>query len=135
MEKDTVTNQTSPKTNFHTHTTFCDGHSSAEDMVKAAIKKDINILGFSSHSMFPFSSQWHMPAQMHAAYCAEIRRLAESYKNSIAIKLGFESDFIPGFCSPRFDAYAEFKPDYLIGSVHFLYTGKGFFEADDSPEN
>jgi histidinol-phosphatase (PHP family) len=124
-----------PKTNFHTHSLFCDGHNSAEEMVKAAIEKRFSILGFSSHSMYPFSSEWHMAITSFEPYCAEVRRLADLYKDKIKIALGFEADYIPGFSVPRFDVYKKFNPEFLIGSVHFVYNGNGYFEADDSPES
>ena len=35
------------KTNYHTHTSFCDGKSTAEQMILSAIDKKFDILGFS----------------------------------------------------------------------------------------
>ena len=120
------------KTNYHTHTNFCDGNSSPEDMVKAAIQKDFDILGFSSHSMYPFSSDWHVSFRDHPLYASEISRLKEKYSDRIKILLGFEADFIQGVCAPDFSRYADFKPDFLIGAVHYVPGENGFFEADGS---
>ena len=53
------------KTNYHTHSTLCDGHDTPEQMIKAAIKKKFDILGFSGHSMYPFASTWHIPPKNH----------------------------------------------------------------------
>ena len=121
------------KSNYHTHCTFCDGTVSAEQMVLAAIDKGFDILGFSSHSMYPFSDDWHIETTAHTDYCNEIRRLKEVYSGKIKIYTGFEADFISGWCSPDFSAYKAFAPDYLIGSVHFV-PGKngGYFEADST---
>ena len=80
------------KTNYHTHSTFCDGKASPEEMVKTAIEKNFDILGFSGHSMFPFASSWHIPCGEHKNYSDEIRRLADIYKDKIEICLGFEAD-------------------------------------------
>ena len=99
------------KANFHTHTTFCDGHSTAEEMVKTAIEKGFTSLGFSSHSMFPFSSSWHIPVKNFEAYCEEIHRLKTAYKNKINIYLGFEADYIRGFTCP----------DNPVQSVHYVF--------------
>lgn len=60
------------KSNFHTHSTFCDGKNTPEEMVEVAIEKKIDILGFSSHSMYPFSSDWHIPSNSHEEYIREI---------------------------------------------------------------
>ena len=64
------------KTNFHTHTTFCDGAGTAEQMVVSAIEKGFGALGFSSHS--------DMVKDLDA-YKAEIRRLAAKYEGKIRI--------------------------------------------------
>ena len=40
--------------NFHTHTTYCDGKSTAEEMVQKAIELRFSQLGFSGHSFTPF---------------------------------------------------------------------------------
>ena len=37
------------KTNYHTHSTFCDGKNTPEEMVLKAIEDNFDILGFSSH--------------------------------------------------------------------------------------
>lgn len=123
------------KANFHTHTTFCDGHSTAEEMVKTAIEKGFTSLGFSSHSMFPFSSSWHIPVKNFEAYCEEIHRLKTEYKNKINIYLGFEADYIRGFtCPDKHGAYEKFNPDFLIGSVHYIMHDDGHFTVDNSAE-
>lgn len=124
------------KANFHTHTTFCDGRSTAEEMVLSAIKKGFELLGFSSHSMYPFSSSWHIPVKDFDAYCKEICRLKEAYKNKIEIRLGFEADYIPGItCPDKNGDYKEFQPDFLLGSVHYLVNENGNFTLDDKTEN
>ena len=122
------------KTNYHTHCTFCDGKESARDMVKKAIEKGFEVLGFSSHSMFPFSTDWHVKPENHLAYCNEIRSLAKEFEGKIKIQLGFEADYVRGLCTPRFDRYSDFSPDFLIGSVHFITGDGGFTEADDSSQ-
>lgn len=122
------------KTNFHTHSTFCDGKASPEEMIKIAIEKKFNVLGFSSHSMFPFSSDWHLQSREHKNYVNEIRRLKKLYENQINIQLGFEADFIAGVASPDFSNYADFNPDYLIGAVHYVPGKNGFIEADGNFE-
>ncbi len=122
------------KTNYHTHTNFCDGKNRAEEMLLSAIQKKFDILGFSGHSMFPFASDWHISSKEHQTYCHEINFLKEKYKNQIDVYLGFEADFIEGVCCPSFENYKNFSPDFLIGAVHYVPCQKGFFEADGSFE-
>ena len=63
------------KSNLHTHSTFCDGKSTLEENVLAAIQKGMKVLGFTSHSMYPFHTESNMKPENFAAYCEEIHRL------------------------------------------------------------
>ena len=121
------------KTNLHTHTNFCDGKCSAETMVQAAIAQGITLLGFTSHSMYPFATDWHLAVASHADYCAEIHRLQAAYADQLHILLGFEVDYLAPIACPRMEHYATFAPDYLIGSVHYIGTSDGVFTVDGSP--
>ena len=122
------------KTNYHTHCEFCDGKNTAQEMIESAVEKNFDILGFSSHSMYPYSSDWHVASREHLKYVQEIKWLAQENADRIKVYAGFEADYISGFCCPSFSNYDEFKPDYLIGSVHFVYGNRGFFEADGNPK-
>lgn len=123
------------KINLHTHSIFCDGNNSPREMVLSAIEKNFTVLGFSGHSMYPFSSDWHIPVNNIAAYVQEIRQLQEEFKNEIQILCGFEADYIPSITFPTKENYKTFSPDYLIGSVHYLVTSEGQFAVDDKTEN
>lgn len=106
------------KTNYHTHSTFCDGRDTPEDMVRAAIAKGFDELGFSSHSEM---------LRDPSAYVAEIRALAAKYRGRIRILCGLEADWP---CPLDLSPY-----DYVIGSVHFLPGPSGARLAiDHSPE-
>lgn len=122
------------KTNYHTHSTFCDGKNTVEEMALAAVEKNFNVMGFSSHSMYPFGSTWHIAPRSHEDYCKEVGRVKEMLSDKIEILLGFEADFINGLCCPSFSNYEKFKPDFLIGAVHFVPGKDGFIEADGSPD-
>ena len=123
------------KTNYHTHTTFCDGKNSPREMIEEALKKNFSILGFSSHSAYPHAADWHMDAVSHQKYFDEIRSLAKEYSDRIKIYAGLEADYIPQFACDFDWAYKQFSPDYLIGSVHYLTNDNGFFTVDDKLEN
>jgi len=123
------------KTNYHTHSTYCDGKNTPEQMVQSALQRGFNALGFSSHSMYPFSSDWHLQSREHSAYSKEIHRLKLEFKDNLEILLGFEADFIEGVCAPKMSRFAEFNPDFLIGAVHYVPGKKGFIEADGSNQD
>lgn len=122
------------KTNYHTHSTYCDGKNTLEEMVLSAIQKKIDILGFSGHAMYPFSSSWHIPVNSINDYVKECSLLKEKYQDKITILTGFEADYVPGITIPSIDNYREFNPDFLIGSVHFVYSENGTFGVDESAE-
>ena len=44
------------KRNYHTHTDFCDGQNTPEEMAEAAAKKGFPALGFSGHSYTDFDT-------------------------------------------------------------------------------
>ena len=96
--------------NLHTHTTFCDGKSTAEEMVHSAIEKGFVSLGFSGHAYTPFELTSCMTDE--DGYVKEINRLKEVYKKDIEIYLGIEED--------AFALVNRSKYEYIIGSLHFL---------------
>ena len=134
------------KINLHTHSTFSDGKNTAEEHVLSAIEKGFTVLGFSEHSIHPLDpafysavdSNWHMLPQSFPKYVAEIKRLKEKYADRIKLLIGFEADYFYspeiGLAAPDKNAYKEFSPDFLIGSVHFINTPKGYFTADNKAE-
>jgi len=135
------------KINLHTHTTFCDGKNTAEEMITSAINKGFTVLGFSSHCIHPLTSdfyktpddEWHIPASQIQSYLSEVNSLKEKYADKIQIFTGFEADYfeVPeiGSAIPDFEVYKSFNPDYIIGSVHFVNTPKGFYTVDHTLEN
>ena len=124
------------KRNFHTHSTWCDGKASPEEMIRGAIDRGFDTLGFSSHAMLPADPyDWTLTTATLSAYAAEIRALAAKYADRIRILLGVEADFVPGACTPDRAAYAAIAPDYVIGSVHFVVAPDGaWVEVDNTPE-
>lgn len=109
-------------TSLHTHTYYCDGKYSAEDMVLAAINNNMQSIGISTHGPTPFISDWNIKNNNIDKYINEIQFLKEKYKDSIEIYLGMELDYIPGI---GFDDTAKnliARLDYYIGSLHYLGT-------------
>ena len=113
------------KTNFHTHTTWCDGSDDPEAVVLSAIAKGFATIGFSSHSSYPDDSACTVPAAKLAGYFADIRALAAKHSGRIAVSCGVEADYIPGSTDPDRSRYAAFRPDYIIGSVHYVIAPDG----------
>ena len=65
------------KCNFHTHSCFCDGKDSPEELVKTAIQKGFFALGFSSHSYTEMDKSFALNPENAEKYRAEIAALKE----------------------------------------------------------
>ena len=107
---------------FHTHTTFCDGKDTPEEMVLAAIQKGMDTIGFSMHSFVEFDLDVYSDPSALYEYKKEIERLKEKYKDKIKILCGIEQDIYKGPLDEKFD--------YLIGSVHYAKIGEEYIQLD-----
>lgn len=110
---------------FHMHTIFSDGKNTAEEMVLKAIELGFKEVGISDHAFTP-PYDWSIKKDGQREYIAELKRLKEKYASRIAIFIGTEVD-----------CFSVFDPDlydYIIGSVHFIKTPKGYYAVDDRPE-
>lgn len=106
---------------LHTHTVFCDGKNTPEEMARAAVEKGLARLGFSGHSYTSFDGRYCMTD--YKPYIAAVRAAAEKFAGKIEILCGLEQDFY----SPP----PEGKFDYIIGSVHYIRFGTEYVEVDD----
>ncbi|MGN0845849.1 MAG: histidinol-phosphatase [Kiritimatiellia bacterium] len=123
------------KANYHTHTTWCDGRETPEAMIRAAIARGFDEIGFSSHARLPDEVEGNLTPASAVAYAREIRALAAKYAGRIRVLLGVEADYIPGGTTPERARYAHLGLDYLIGSVHTVIAPDGApVSVDDRPE-
>lgn len=111
--------------NFHSHTQFCDGRASMEDMVKAAVECGMRHWGFSPHSPIPFPSSCNMIKEDVALYLSEVERLRMLYGDSIRLYASMEIDYIGDDWGPATEYFKNLPLDYRIGSVHFIPTKDG----------
>ncbi len=114
---------------LHTHTCFCDGKNTPEEMVQSAIAKGLKTYGISGHShtvTIPNGRIWSMTEEGQLEYARQINELKDKYSGQIRLLLGIEVDYL--------SEPLNFKPDYIIGGVHAVKVGDYCFEVDDSPE-
>lgn len=112
--------------NYHTHTVFCDGKNTPEEIVIRAIELGCKEIGFSGHSYTHFDQSYCMSQENTPLYKEEIKGLREKYKNKINILLGVEQDY---YSDEPTDDY-----DYIIGSVHYLFKDGVYLPVDESKE-
>jgi histidinol-phosphatase (PHP family) len=108
------------KTNYHTHSSFCDGTGLPEEYVQSAIKKKFDVLGFSGHAPIPFENDWAINQTSLNEYLKDLKTLKETYGDRIDIYMGLEVDYIENKMAPSDKFYKDLKLDFIIGSVHML---------------
>ena len=113
--------------NCHTHTVFCDGKNTPEEMLLAAISQGFTCLGFSFHAPMEPDAVWTIRPERLPAYTAEIRRLQQIYSDRIETLHGVELDRDSCGVDP-----ADY--DYVIAAVHQLTKGDLHFDVDASSE-
>ncbi len=104
--------------NYHTHSTYCDGKSTPREMVEYAVAHGFNALGFSGHSPLPFENTFSITD--YDGYCREVRALQQEFAGRIEINLGLEIDYVPGMCEDFRPLIEQGGLDYSIGSVHLI---------------
>jgi histidinol-phosphatase (PHP family) len=110
--------------NFHTHTIYCDGKSTAEEIVRSAIKKGFDAIGFSGHGFTDHDLSYCMKDTVK--YLSEVRELAKEYSDRIEVYAGVEED--ASFLLDR----TEY--DYIIGSFHYVKKNGVYHAIDCSME-
>lgn len=113
------------KIDLHTHTSYCDGNDTPQELVAEAYKRGFQSIGITGHSYVHFDDCC-MTLENTEKYKAEINAIKEQYKGKMDIFLGLEQDYY----SPEYgDGY-----DYVIGSVHYCLVDGEYFSVDLNPE-
>ena len=110
--------------NLHSHTKYCDGILTLEEMVYAAIGKGCDSFGFSGHGYAPFDPGT-MSLENTERYLDEIRQLKEKYADRIELFTGIEQEYHGDL--------VQADIDYMIGAVHFVKY-EGLFMCVDGNE-
>ena len=105
------------RANYHTHSVFCDGDNTAEEMVRHALDLGFTHLGFSGHMDEEIHMDW-------PAYVNEIERLRTLYADRLDILCGVELDTL-------YDPTSCPDAEYVIGSTHYLDVDAPYSRAID----
>lgn len=114
------------KQDLHSHSTFCDGADTPEEMVLSAIEKGLARFGLCAHSYLPTGEDWYMKREDYPVFKAEMARLKEKYRDRIELLCGIEQEYRSKESTSGFD--------YVIGSVHFFDVDGEYPYVDMSPE-
>ena len=104
--------------NYHTHSSYCDGKATPREMVEFAVAHGFSALGFTGHCPLPFENTFSITD--YEGYCREIRALKTEYADRIKIHLGLEMDYVPGILEDFSLLIEQGKLEYTIGSVHLI---------------
>ena len=111
-----------PKVDYHMHTPLC-GHAVGEpaEYVEQAIQVGLEEIGFSDHAPLVSheDARYTMKREELPVYHRMIESVQKKYKD-FTIKLGIESDYIPGFEPKTKEILSGYPYDFVIGSVHFI---------------
>ena len=117
------------RSNYHTHSRWCDGKGELRDYVEVALANGFTALGFSGHSPLPFENTFSITD--YEGYYREVRDLKEEYKDRIEILLGLEFDYVPGMLEDFTPLTEKGGLEYTIGSVHLIPGNNHPQGADD----
>ena len=109
-------------TNYHTHTTYCDGENTPEEIVLHAIENGFSSIGFSGHGYTPFDLRYCMKDTQ--SYIKEITELKKKYADKIEIYCGIEED--------AFSIVERENFDYIIGSSHYFNIDGKYYPIDSN---
>ena len=111
---------------YHLHTTFSDGKCSPEEMLRSAIDCKCAEIGFTDHAPMDIDCCWSMKKERVSEYISTLEALREQNKDKIKVYIGIEQDY--------FSPDPDWKPDFIIGSVHYVLKDGHYLEVDNSAE-
>ena len=113
------------KINFHMHSTGSDGKLSPEELVQRSIEAGLDYICFTDHYIRPADISPWTKGFFSKKYLRQIKSVQKKYKRKIDISFGMEVDWIEGFEKWTKKEISKFNPDYVLGSIHLLFTKKG----------
>lgn len=114
------------RTNYHSHTSYCDGRNTADEMAAAAYAAGLVAWGFSGHGYTAYNEEYCMSRENTQRYIEDVRRLKGEYAGRMEIYLGVE-----------YDAHGQrpdFPRDYTIGSLHEILVNGVYVSVDHTAE-
>jgi histidinol-phosphatase (PHP family) len=114
---------------YHMHSILSDGKDSYEEMVRLAISKGLDEIGFSDHVCLK-PVDWAISLIDIPVMTEQILDLRLKYQGQINIRYGIEMDYIPGQETELNELIESIPLDYVIGSVHFIDDWN--FDTDQS---
>ncbi len=109
---------------LHTHTVWCDGKDTPEQMVLSAIDKGLTTIGVLAHSYCEIEPDYYLHYTKIDNFIREINELKQKYKSKIRVLCGIEQDVFSAK-QAKTDGF-----DYIIGSSHNFKVGEKYYPMD-----
>ena len=116
-------------TDLHTHTVYCDGKNTPEQMVLKGIERGLKCIGVLAHSYCEFEPDAFLHPDKIKEFQNTVNELKVKYQDNIKVLCGVEQDAFSN------KAITTKGFDYVIGSVHYFNVDGKFYPIDLSEES
>ena len=111
----------------HSHTTLCKhAHGTPSEYAEVALARGFKGIIFTCHSPLPdgLAMEYRMAPEQFDTYVAMIERTRAEFAGRVDVRLGLESDFLPGFGLESWlrELHTRAAFHYVLGSVHMQMT-------------
>lgn len=106
----------------HMHSQFSgDSKSPQEDMIAAAMEKDLSGICFTDHLDMDYPGEPELFLLDLPNYSASVHALQEQYANRLPVRFGIELGLQPHLAAVHEDILAQYPFDFVIGSSHVVH--------------
>lgn len=113
--------------NLHSHSQFCDGRDTMEQIAAGARKEGMEYFAFTPHSPLCIPSPCNMDIERVGEYFQEFDRLKDLHYPEMHLLRSFEIDYLSDDFGPHIDWFQSQPLDFRLGSVHFVPNQEGEF--------
>ena len=111
--------------NYHTHTTRClQATGTEEEYIRTAIESGKQILGFSDHTPYPFSTGYRSPVRMLPEqlpeYAETIQAYKKQYASQIQLHVGLETEYYPAYFKELMRLVRDTDIEYMLLGQHWV---------------
>lgn len=109
----------------HTHTQYSKhARGKVDEVVRSAIARGVRVLTITDHAPFAVDeSNRLLRSELHR-YFDEVHEAKQRHAREITVLAGLESDFLPGYEPGLIQMLGEVTPDFVIGSIHYVFIGQ-----------
>jgi histidinol-phosphatase (PHP family) len=109
----------------HSHTQYSKhARGTVDELVRSAIARGVSILTITDHAPFPLDRSNRLLRSELNRYFEDVNEAKHHYAEQITVLAGLESDYSPGYEPYLAEMLGEVNPDFVIGSIHYVFVGE-----------